>query len=124
MKPLSSPQAPAAIGPYAQAIQHGDLIFCSGQIAIDPTTNQIVEGGIVEQTVRVLENIKGLLEDNGSGLEKVIKATVYLKNMDDFGAMNEVYAKYFSSNYPARSAVEVSRLPKDVLVEIEVVAGI
>jgi 2-iminobutanoate/2-iminopropanoate deaminase len=114
--------APPAIGPYSQAIVSGDLIFCSGQIPLDPATGEIVEGGIEEQTHRVLKNLRAVLESAGSGLEHVLKTTVFLKRMDDFAAMNAVYATYFPDAPPARSTVEVSRLPRNVLIEIECIA--
>ncbi len=114
--------APPAIGPYSQAIISGDLIFCSGQIPLDPATGEIVEGGIEEQTHRVLKNLRAVLESAGSGLEYVLKTTVFLKRMDDFAAMNAVYATYFPDAPPARSTVEVSRLPRNVLIEIECIA--
>jgi len=114
--------APAAIGPYSQAIKCGEFIFCSGQIPLDPKTGQVVGSDVATQTERVLENLRGILEAAGSGLFQIVKTTVYLKNMEDFPAMNEVYAKYFPVDPPARATVEVSRLPKDVLVEIECIA--
>ena len=118
--------APAAIGPYSQGIRAGNLIFTAGQISLDPATQQLVEGGITEQTTRVLENLKAILEAAGSGLERAVKATVFLKSMDDFAAMNEVYTAYLGNAGapPARTTVEVSRLPKNVLVEIELVAEV
>lgn len=118
--------APAAIGPYSQGIRAGNLIFTAGQISLDPATQQLVEGGITEQTTRVLENLKAILEAAGSGLERAVKATVFLKSMDDFAAMNEVYTAYLgkAGAPPARTTVEVSRLPKNVLVEIELVAEV
>lgn len=118
---LFSDKAPKPIGPYSQAIQFKDLIFTSGQIALNVEGN-ICSSGIKEQTHMVLENIKSILEDNGSSLDNVIKTTVFLKDMVDFHSMNEVYSNYFNSSLPARSTVEVSRLPKDVRVEIEVIA--
>ncbi|MDN5277815.1 MAG: 2-iminobutanoate/2-iminopropanoate deaminase [Clostridiales bacterium] len=121
-KAVHTDKAPAAIGPYSQAIDTGALIYTSGQIPIDPSTGQVVSGGIEKQTAQVLENLKNVLEAAGSGMEKVIKTTVFMKDLSDFSAMNEVYAKYFSEPYPARSCVEVNRLPKDVLIEIEAVA--
>ena len=117
--------APAAIGPYTQAIRSGDLVFTSGQIALDPATGQVVPGGIREQTTRVLENLKAVLAAADSDLTRVLKTTVFLKDMQEFAAMNEVYAQYLAPEGivpPARSTVEVARLPKDVRVEIEVVA--
>jgi 2-iminobutanoate/2-iminopropanoate deaminase len=122
---VSTESAPAAIGPYSQAIEIGDMIYTSGQVGLDPKTGQMVEGGIREQTVRVLENLKAVLGSVRSDLQKVVKTTVYLKNMSDFAAMNEIYATYLAKDgwvAPARSTVEVARLPKDALVEIEVIA--
>ncbi len=122
---VSTENAPAAIGPYSQAIEIGEMIYTSGQVGLDPKTGQIVDGGIREQTVRVLENLKAVLAAVRSDLQKVVKTTVYLKNMSDFAAMNEIYATYLAKDgwvAPARSTVEVARLPKDALVEIEVIA--
>ncbi len=119
---IQTPDAPPAIGPYSQAIVSGELVFCSGQIPLDPTTGEVVAGGIQEQTHQVLKNLRAVLEAAGSGLDCVLKTTVFLKNMGDFAAMNAVYATYFSSAPPARSTVEVARLPRDVLVEIECIA--
>jgi 2-iminobutanoate/2-iminopropanoate deaminase len=122
---ISTKEAPAAIGPYSQAIRVGDMLFASGQVGLDPATGQIVPGGIVEQTVRVLENVKAVLAEAGLGMTHVVKTTVYLKTMGDFAAMNEVYAKYFAPEGtvpPARSTVAVAGLPKAALVEIEVIA--
>ncbi len=122
---VSTENAPAAIGPYSQAIEIGEMIYTSGQVGLDPKTGQLVEGGIREQTVRVLENLKAVLAAVRSDLQKVVKTTVYLKNMSDFAAMNEIYATYLAKDgwvAPARSTVEVARLPKDALVEIEVIA--
>lgn len=119
---ISTEGAPKAIGPYSQAIKANGFLFLAGQIPLDPATMQIVQGGVGVQTTRVLENIKAILGAAGSGFDKVVKATVFLKDMNDFGAMNEVYLKYFHSNPPARSTIEVARLPKDAMVEIEVIA--
>jgi len=119
---ISTKDAPQAIGPYSQAIKANGFIFTSGQIAIDPSTQQVVAGEVAAQTERVLRNLSEILEAAGSGLGKVVRSTVFLKNMDDFAAMNQIYGKYFSSAPPARSTVEVARLPKDVLVEIDVIA--
>jgi 2-iminobutanoate/2-iminopropanoate deaminase len=119
---VSTKQAPQAIGPYSQAIKANGFIFVSGQVAIDPATQQIISGDVAVQSDRVLRNLTAILEAAGSNLGKVVKSTVFLKNMSDFAAMNEVYGKYFSSAPPARSTVEVARLPKDVLVEIDVIA--
>jgi 2-iminobutanoate/2-iminopropanoate deaminase len=113
---------PAAIGPYSQAIKANGFVFVSGQIALDPVTNTLVTGDVAFQTDRVLQNLSGILGAAGSSLEKVVRSTVFLKDMGDFAAMNEVYAKYFPAAPPARSTVEVARLPKDVLVEIDVIA--
>ena len=122
---VSTENAPAAIGPYSQAIEIGEMIYTSGQVGLDPKTGQMVDGGIREQTVRVLENLKAVLAAVRSDLQNVVKTTVYLKNMSDFAAMNEIYAIYLAKDgwvAPARSTVEVARLPKDALVEIEVIA--
>lgn len=117
--------APQAIGPYSQAVKSAGLLFASGQVALDPATGSIVAGGIVEQTERVMKNIAAVLEASGTNFERVIKSTVFLKDMGDFAKMNDIYGRYVSGNgkiAPARSTVEVSRLPKDALVEIEVIA--
>jgi 2-iminobutanoate/2-iminopropanoate deaminase len=119
---VSTKDAPQAIGPYSQAIKANGFVFTSGQIAIDPSTQQVVAGDVAAQTERVLRNLSEILEAAGSGLGKVVRCTVFLKNMNDFAAMNQVYGKYFGSAPPARSTVEVARLPKDVLVEIDVIA--
>jgi 2-iminobutanoate/2-iminopropanoate deaminase len=119
---IATERAPRAIGPYSQAVRAQGLVFVSGQIALDPATGAVTEGGVVEQTERVLENIKAILEAAGSSLEKVLRTTVYLQSMSDFKAMNEVYARYFPKDPPARSTVEVSRLPRDVRIEIDVIA--
>lgn len=124
---LATPAAPAAIGPYSQAVRVGDLLFTSGQIPLDPATQQVVSGGIVEQTTRVLENLKAIAEAGGSSLTEAVKATVYLKDFNDFAAMNAVYAAYLApsgTEPPARTTVEVSRLPKDVLIEIDLIIRI
>lgn len=119
---IATKDGPQAIGPYSQAIKANGFVFVSGQVAIDPATQQVAGGDITAQTDRVLKNLQGILKAAGSGLEKVVRSTVFLKNMGDFAAMNEVYAKYLASAPPARSTVEVARLPKDVLVEIDVIA--
>jgi 2-iminobutanoate/2-iminopropanoate deaminase len=119
---IATDQAPKAIGPYSQAIRANGLIFTSGQIPIDPANSQIVAGDVGAQTDRVLKNLAAVLQASGSTLEKVLRCTVYLKNMADFAAMNDVYGRYFKQEPPARSTVEVARLPKDVLVEIDVIA--
>lgn len=119
---IHTDKAPAAIGPYSQAIQIGQLLFTSGQVHIDPETGAIVEGGIQEQARQSLNNIKAILNAAGTNMGAVVKTTVFLQDMNDFAAMNEVYAQFFQEPYPARSAVQVARLPKDVLVEIEAIA--
>ncbi len=119
---IATTNAPQAIGPYSQATKANGLIFTAGQIALVPGTGQVIEGGIAAQTERVLENLKGVLEAAGSSLHKAVKTTVFLKDMGDFAAMNEVYGRYFATAPPARSTVEVARLPKDVRVEIDVIA--
>jgi 2-iminobutanoate/2-iminopropanoate deaminase len=119
---ISTKDAPQAIGPYSQAIRANGFVFVSGQVAIDPATQQVVSGDVAAQTHRVLQNLSAILKAAGSGLENVVRSTVFLKNMGDFAAMNGVYATYFSSVPPARSTVEVARLPKDMLVEIDVIA--
>ena len=124
---ISTPSAPAAIGPYSQAIMVGDTLYTSGQVAFDPATGIFVPGGIAEQTTQVLENLKAILTAAGMDLAQVVKTTVFLKDMNDFAAMNEVYAKYIAPSGvvpPARSTVEVARLPKDALVEVEVIASL
>lgn len=123
-KVISTPKAPAAIGPYSQAIVTGNLLFSSGQIPIDPATGNIVEADITVQATQVFENIKAVLEEAGTSLDKVVKTTCFLSDMGNFAKVNEVYTKYFTKEPPARSAVEVARLPKDVMVEIEVIAEI
>lgn len=122
---VSTKDAPAAIGPYSQAVRVGDLLYTSGQVALDPATGALVAGGIEEQTVRAIENLKAVLAAGGASLEQVFKTTVFLKDMGDFAAMNAIYGRYFAADGvvpPARSTVEVACLPKDGLVEIEVIA--
>ena len=119
---ISTANAPAALGPYSQAIQVGNMLFLSGQVPIDPATGAVVEGGIQEQARQSLSNLKAILNEAGTNMGAVVKTTVFLKNMDDFAAMNEVYAQFFQQPYPARSAVQVAKLPKDVLVEVEAIA--
>jgi 2-iminobutanoate/2-iminopropanoate deaminase len=123
---IATDRAPAAIGPYSQGIRSGNLIFTTGQIPLDPATQQVVASNIKDQTTQVLENLKAVLEAGGSGLERVVKATVFLKDLSDFADMNEVYGAYLAKNGapPARTTVEVSRLPKDVLIEIDLIAEI
>jgi 2-iminobutanoate/2-iminopropanoate deaminase len=119
---IKTGSAPAAIGPYSQAVRAGGFVFASGQIPLDPETGVFVEGGIVEQTHQVMRNIKALLEAAGTSLEAVVKTTVFLAEMDEYPAMNEVYGQYFKENPPARATVQVVRLPRDARVEIEVIA--
>lgn len=119
---IATDKAPAAIGPYSQAIRVGNLLFTAGQIALDPATGSVVEGDIKVQTRQALQNVGAILAAAGTSFSNVVKTTVFLKNMADFAAMNEVYAEFFPAPFPARSAVEVASLPKDVKVEIEVVA--
>lgn len=123
MKQIIRPaRAAAPVGPYHHAVRTGDLLFCSGQIPLDPASGQLVEGGIRAQTERVLENIKVILDDQGLGFGQVVKCTVFLIDLADFAAMNEVYGRYFTGDYPARSTVQVAALPRGAAVEIEVVA--
>ena len=119
---IATDRAPKAIGPYSQAVAANGFVFLSGQIPLDPATNTLIEGDIAAQTARVLENLKAVLEASGSSLAQVVKTTVFLKTMDDFSTMNEVYGRYFLESPPARATVEAGRLPRDVLVEIECVA--
>ncbi len=119
---ISTQRGPKAIGPYSQAIKANGFLFVSGQIPIDPQTNQMIEGDITRQTERVLENLKGIVEAAGSSLNRVVKTTVYLKDLSDFAAMNEVYGRYFPSASPARATVEVARLPRDLRIEIDLIA--
>jgi 2-iminobutanoate/2-iminopropanoate deaminase len=119
---VATKDAPQAIGPYSQAIRANGFVFVSGQVAIEPATQQVISGDVAAQTERVLKNLESILKAAGSGLKNAVRTTVFLKNMGDFTAMNEVYGRYFSVAPPARSTVEVARLPKDVLVEIDVIA--
>ena len=119
---IATQNAPQAIGPYSQAIKAAGLVFCSGQIALEPASGAIVAGNVAQQTERVLENLAAVLAAAGSGLDRVVKTTVFLKNMGDFAPMNEVYGRYFKTAPPARSTVEAARFPKDALVEIDVIA--
>jgi 2-iminobutanoate/2-iminopropanoate deaminase len=123
-KTVSTEAAPKAIGPYSQAVVHGGIAYLSGQIPLDPATGEMVGGGIAEQTERVLENLKAVLEACGSGLEQVLKTTVYLADMGEFPRMNEVYGRYFPGEAPARATVQAARLPKDARVEIECIAAV
>lgn len=116
--------APAAIGPYSQAVRAGDLLFVSGQIPIDPATGQLIEGSVAEQTHRLMSNIDAILTEGGFDFTNVVKTTIFLQSMDDFATVNEVYASYFNGNFPARETVEVSRLPKNARVEISVIASL
>ncbi|MBD3408179.1 MAG: deaminase [Candidatus Lokiarchaeota archaeon] len=119
---VSTGKAPKAIGPYSQAIKANGFIFCSGQIPFNSETDEMVTGSITDQTRQVFTNLRNVLDEAGSSLEKVVKVTVFLKNMDDFGEMNEEYARWFKDTPPARAAVEVARLPKDVGIEIQLIA--
>jgi 2-iminobutanoate/2-iminopropanoate deaminase len=123
-KTISTDKAPKAIGPYSQAVIHGGIAYLSGQIAIDPATNVLVEGGVEEQAVQVLENMKAVLEACGSSLAQVLKTTIFLKDIGDFAKVNEIYGRYFGSEPPARSTVEAARLPRDVRVEIDAICAI
>ncbi len=119
---ISSPQAPQALGPYSQAIRSGDFIFCAGQTPLNPATGKLVEGGIKEQTRQALQNLSAVLEAAGSSVDRIVKTTVFMVNLDEFKAMNETYAEFFKSAPPARSTVQVSRLPAGASVEIECIA--
>jgi 2-iminobutanoate/2-iminopropanoate deaminase len=123
-KPVSTEFAPKAIGPYSQGIRAGNLLFVSGQIPLDPATGALIDGDIAAQTHRVFANIKAILDAGGASLEQVVRTTVYLADMNDFAAMNEVYATYFSNPAPARATVQAARLPKDARIEIDVIASI
>lgn len=118
---IATEKGPKAIGPYSQAVKANGFIFTAGQVAFDPATGQLVEGDVARQTARVFENLKAIVEAAGSSLDRAVKATVFLKDMNDFAAMNEVYARYFPANPPARSTVEAARLPRDVRVEIDLI---
>lgn len=121
-QPIKTPRAPATIGPYSQGVRAGGFIFISGQIPLDPTSGEVVNGDVAQQTDRVMRNIRAILDDSGGTLEDVVKTTIFLADMNDFATVNEVYGRYFSSEPPARATVQVARLPKDVKVEIEAVA--
>ena len=123
-KIVASDKAPAAIGPYSQAIQFSGLLYVSGQIGTDASTGEFVEGGIEAQTEQVLKNLKAIIEEAGMSLKDVLKCSCFLKNMDDFATFNSIYEKYFGANPPARETVEVARLPKDALVEISAICGV
>lgn len=122
-KIIETANAPKAIGPYSQAVAHNGLVYVSGQIPLDPSTNNLLDGDIAVQTAQVLENLKAILEAAGSSLDRVLKTTVYLRDMNEFPQMNEVYARYFTANWPARATVQAARLPKDVRVEIDCIAS-
>lgn len=124
LKIIHTENAPAAVGPYSQAVKVGNLLFVSGQIPIDPATGELVKGTIEQETKQCLENAKAILKEAGTSLNKVVKATVFIKDMDQFGKINQVYGEYFSDHKPARACVEVARLPKDVNVEIEMIVAI
>lgn len=119
---ISTPKAPAAIGPYSQAVLVNGMLFTSGVIPINPETNTLVEGDVEVQAKQAIGNLKNLIEASGSSMDKVVKTTVFIKDMNDFGKINEIYKEFFTSDFPARSCVEVARLPKDVLIEIEAIA--
>jgi 2-iminobutanoate/2-iminopropanoate deaminase len=119
---VSTPEAPAAIGPYSQAITAGDFLFASGQIPLDPATGALVAGGIAEQTHQVLKNLAAVLQAAGVGFDKVVKTTVYVADMNDFAAINQIYAEYFPAPAPARATIQAARLPRDVRVEIDAIA--
>lgn len=119
---ISTPKAPAAIGPYSQAVLVNGMLFTSGVIPIDPETNTLVEGDVTVQAIQAIGNLKNLIEASGSSMDKVVKTTVFIKDMNDFGKINDIYKDFFTSDFPARSCVEVARLPKDVLIEIEAIA--
>lgn len=121
---ISTPKAPAAIGPYSQAVLVNGMIFTSGVIPIDPETNTLVEGDVTVQARQAIGNLKNLIEASGSSMDKVVKTTVFIKDMNDFGKINDIYKDFFTSDFPARSCVEVARLPKDVLIEIEAIATV
>ncbi len=121
---VSTPNAPAAIGPYSQAIRGGNLLFVSGQIPLDPASGTLVSGGIADQTVRVLENLGAILQAAGVSFDRVVKTTVYLADMGEFAAMNEVYGRYFPAPAPARATIQAARLPRDVRVEIDLIADL
>ncbi len=124
MRIVDPKNAPKPAGPYNHAVISGNLVFCAGQIPLDPATGNVVPGGIEEQTIRVFENIKLVLADAGTAIARIIKVTVYLKDLNDFAGMNKIYSQYIPSNFPARSTLQVARIPKDVLVEVEVVAEV
>jgi 2-iminobutanoate/2-iminopropanoate deaminase len=122
--PVSTTSAPAAIGPYSQAMVHNGLVWCSGQVAFDPATGELIQGDVQDETRQVLANLAAVLAEANSGLDRVLRATVFIQDMNDFGAINAIYAEAFGDHRPARACVEVARLPKDVRVEISVVAAV
>ena len=122
MEKLNTNKAPAAVGPYSQAVKTGDMLYTSGQIPLDPVSGEIVGSSITEQAEQVMKNMKNLLEAAGTSIDQVVKTSVFIKNMDDFATINGIYAKYFEKDCPARSCVEIARLPKDVLLEMEAIA--
>ena len=124
MTPVSTTSAPAAIGPYSQAMVHNGLVWCSGQVAFDPATGELIQGDVQDETRQVLANLAAVLAEANSGLDRVLRATVFIQDMNDFGAINAIYAEAFGDHRPARACVEVARLPKDVRVEISVVAAV
>ena len=124
MTPVSTTSAPAAIGPYSQAMVHDGLVWCSGQVAFDPATGELIQGDVQDETRQVLANLAAVLAEANSGLDRVLRATVFIQDMNDFGAINAIYAEAFGDHRPARACVEVARLPKDVRVEISVVAAV
>jgi 2-iminobutanoate/2-iminopropanoate deaminase len=124
IKTIETKNAPSAIGPYSQAVKTGGLLFVSGQIPLDPATGKVVEGGISEQTQQVMKNISAILVAAGTGFGNAVKCTIFLKNLGDFTTVNEIYGSYFTPPYPARACVEVAKLPRDVLVEIEIIAQV
>ena len=121
---IKTEQAPAAIGPYSQAIKTGNLLFCSGQIPLDPKSGELVDGGVAEQSHQVMKNMQAVLTAGGANFNQVVKTTIFLKDLGDFNTVNDVYGSYFEQPYPARACVQAARLPKDVLVEIEAIANI
>lgn len=121
-KVIQTDNAPAAIGPYSQAVRAGDFLYVSGQIPLDPTSGEVVSGGVEEQTDRVLKNLQAILEEAGADFTNVVKFSIFLKDIEDFGVVNKIYGSFLEEPYPARATIEVSRLPKDVLVEMDVVA--
>jgi len=122
-KAIETDKAPKAIGPYSQAVKYGDMLFCSGQIGMDPESGELVSGGVEAQAEQIFKNVQAVLNEAGMDFNNILKATIYITSMHDFAAVNNVYSKYFTKPFPARAAVEVSGLPKDALIEMEVIAG-